>query len=179
MTRFGRGTITQFNLNMKKKIKKQKNKTLKIQFHDAPLVLLDVLSMMNLVFTLFFFLETVLKLIAFGIKVCKKNKNFLNKIVAEHNNLSVKSNLEIILLQNIYWVTLKRFQSIFFLIKKKFFRIVYSLIQIKEKKILLTIFTFSFTFFILIKHFFSFEIYIQSCRKLYTILCLVLFTQRS
>ncbi|XP_037036940.1 voltage-dependent calcium channel type A subunit alpha-1 isoform X2 [Bradysia coprophila] len=41
---------------------------LMMKFHDAPLVLLDVLSLMNLVFTFFFLLETVLKLIAFGIK---------------------------------------------------------------------------------------------------------------
>lgn len=52
---------TYSNANQKKKY---------VQFHDAPTILLDVLSLMNLVFTFFFLLETVLKLIAFGFKVC-------------------------------------------------------------------------------------------------------------
>lgn len=41
-------------------------------------MLLDVLSFMNLVFTFFFLLETVLKLIAFGIKVCNQTTTTTN-----------------------------------------------------------------------------------------------------
>ncbi|KAI8429618.1 hypothetical protein MSG28_000214 [Choristoneura fumiferana] len=39
---------------------------LMMKFHEAPLLLMDSLTLMNLVFTTFFLLETVLKLIAFG-----------------------------------------------------------------------------------------------------------------
>ncbi|CAG4926317.1 unnamed protein product [Colias eurytheme] len=39
---------------------------LMMKFHEAPTVLMDVLTVMNIVFTFFFLLETVLKLIAFG-----------------------------------------------------------------------------------------------------------------
>ncbi|KAG6457067.1 hypothetical protein O3G_MSEX010098 [Manduca sexta] len=39
---------------------------LMMKFHEAPPVLMDILTFMNLVFTIFFLLETVLKLIAFG-----------------------------------------------------------------------------------------------------------------
>ncbi|XP_035430878.1 voltage-dependent calcium channel type A subunit alpha-1 isoform X23 [Spodoptera frugiperda] len=39
---------------------------LMMKFHEAPPLLMDILTFMNLVFTTFFLLETVLKLIAFG-----------------------------------------------------------------------------------------------------------------
>ncbi|CAG5041777.1 unnamed protein product [Parnassius apollo] len=39
---------------------------LMMKFHEAPPVLMDTLTFMNIVFTFFFLLETVLKLIAFG-----------------------------------------------------------------------------------------------------------------
>ncbi|XP_039745501.1 voltage-dependent calcium channel type A subunit alpha-1 [Pararge aegeria] len=39
---------------------------LMMKFHEAPPLLMDVLTVMNIVFTFFFLLETVLKLIAFG-----------------------------------------------------------------------------------------------------------------
>ncbi|XP_045486267.1 voltage-dependent calcium channel type A subunit alpha-1 isoform X3 [Pieris rapae] len=39
---------------------------LMMKFHEAPPILMDVLTVMNIVFTFFFLLETVLKLIAFG-----------------------------------------------------------------------------------------------------------------
>ncbi|KAG6457069.1 hypothetical protein O3G_MSEX010098 [Manduca sexta] len=42
---------------------------LMMKFHEAPPVLMDILTFMNLVFTIFFLLETVLKLIAFGCTV--------------------------------------------------------------------------------------------------------------
>ncbi|KAF9795477.1 hypothetical protein SFRURICE_004849 [Spodoptera frugiperda] len=50
---------------------------LMMKFHEAPPLLMDILTFMNLVFTTFFLLETVLKLIAFGIfaniSVCFQN----------------------------------------------------------------------------------------------------------
>ncbi|CAB3257221.1 unnamed protein product [Arctia plantaginis] len=39
---------------------------LMMKFHEAPLALMDMLTVMNIVFTMFFLLETILKLIAFG-----------------------------------------------------------------------------------------------------------------
>ncbi|XP_050067933.1 voltage-dependent calcium channel type A subunit alpha-1-like isoform X1 [Anopheles maculipalpis] len=41
---------------------------LMMKFHDAPTTLIDILSFMNLVFTFFFLLETIMKLIAYGCK---------------------------------------------------------------------------------------------------------------
>ncbi|XP_062714445.1 voltage-dependent calcium channel type A subunit alpha-1 isoform X3 [Aedes albopictus] len=41
---------------------------LMMKFHEAPPTLIDILSFMNLVFTFFFLLETIMKLIAFGCK---------------------------------------------------------------------------------------------------------------
>ncbi|XP_035783195.1 voltage-dependent calcium channel type A subunit alpha-1-like isoform X19 [Anopheles albimanus] len=41
---------------------------LMMKFHEAPTTLIDILSFMNLVFTFFFLLETIMKLIAYGCK---------------------------------------------------------------------------------------------------------------
>lgn len=48
-----------------------------LQYHEMPTLLSDILGVMNILFTFLFLCETVLKLIAYGIKV----KDFISNIL--------------------------------------------------------------------------------------------------
>ncbi|CAH2243783.1 jg12698 [Pararge aegeria aegeria] len=59
---------------------------LMMKFHEAPPLLMDVLTVMNIVFTFFFLLETVLKLIAFGCTVFGNIELAAESDMNRHNN---------------------------------------------------------------------------------------------